>query len=64
MIMTYDREHCLEASDKNMFIEKDADVNTKDCLQWTPLINAVYHGHLSTIKILLDLKADPDLRDM
>ena len=44
------------------FLDKGIDVDIKGGrFQWTALINAANYGHLTSLKLLLDAGADPDL---
>ena len=46
-------------------LEAGIDVNLRDSAdsKWTPLINAAYWDKISCLEILLDYKANPDLKD-
>ena len=44
------------------FLERGIDVNIRGEYQWTALINAANRGHLTSLKLLLDADADPDLK--
>ena len=46
-----------------IFLNKGLEVNSRGLGQWTPLMLAVYRGHLSTTRILLDKGTDMELRN-
>ena len=59
----------IEASKKNQvtlvqqLLEQEADPNTKNNSNWTPLMFAANKGHSEVVRLLLDKKADPNAKD-
>ncbi|WP_341751923.1 ankyrin repeat domain-containing protein [Candidatus Tisiphia endosymbiont of Piscicola geometra] len=56
----------IASSDGNInmvkfLLQHQANPNTKDNRQKTPLESAIYHGHLNIVKLLFDYKAHDDL---
>ena len=47
------------------FIENGIDINLRDegDTKWTALMNAAYYDKISCLKIILDNRADPDIKD-
>ena len=49
---------------KKYLNDDTADVNSKDCNEWTALHDACHHGHLDIVELLLNQGADTEVRTM
>jgi len=63
-------DELLEAAKDNKPIDIDlwvkkggVDVNTRHTLGWTPLMVAAVNGNVNAVKVLLELGADPNLKE-
>jgi ankyrin repeat protein len=50
---------CLWRCVKYLIFERHADYNIQDCQGMTPLLEAAWNGHISTVKYLLSLQNPP-----
>ncbi|KAF4101848.1 hypothetical protein G5714_016648 [Onychostoma macrolepis] len=57
------QEHATRCKFTQLLLEKGADVNTRDDHGRTALSLACEHGHLDSVKLLVQFNADPELID-
>uniref|UniRef100_A0A673LCW4 Uncharacterized protein n=1 Tax=Sinocyclocheilus rhinocerous TaxID=307959 RepID=A0A673LCW4_9TELE len=57
------QEHVTRSKFTQLLLEKGADVNVRDDHGRTALSLACEHGHLDSVKLLVQFNADPELTD-
>uniref|UniRef100_A0A672KEG3 Uncharacterized protein n=1 Tax=Sinocyclocheilus grahami TaxID=75366 RepID=A0A672KEG3_SINGR len=57
------QEHITRSKFTQLLLEKGADVNARDDHGRTALSLACEHGHLDSVKLLVQFSADPELTD-